>query len=104
MTSQRSRSRAGAVLVLRLLGGLRRRLVYRLQLEKRRETLRTELASEAAGLHAAERARRVEHVVVDADAAGLHTLGHGFATLVVVRPHAAAEPELGVVGHRDGLI
>ena len=52
-----------------------RSLVDRLQLQVGREALGAELAPEAARLHAAERRGGVEHVVVDADAAGLHAPG-----------------------------
>src|SRR6202030_3117044 len=76
----------------------------RLQLQVGGEALGSELAPKAARLYAAEWRGRVEHVVVYSDAARLHALGDIFAALVVVGPHAAAEPELGVVGDGHRLI
>src|SRR5438552_10993698 len=46
----------------------------------------------------------VQHVMVDPDAASLHALRDVVGPLGVAAPHAAAKPELGVIGDRDGII
>src|SRR5688572_14373842 len=79
--------------------------VHRLDVDEFADAMLGQLAAEARGLGAAERQAHVAaHDRVDERRADLQAARDRLAGGGIARPHAAAEPEGGVVGHAHGLV
>src|SRR5450830_76191 len=76
-----------------------------LDLLKRRQPPRAQLAADAALLVTAPRRLREDHLrCVDPHHAGLQGIGHAFGGFAVAADHAGYQAEIAVVGQGDGLV